>query len=79
MREIQLMMLMEETTTRPATLLSRALYYTGLSGLTFSWDAIPGMAYHPLQDSNWKDGAAAHGDNLITQLYEHCWQSVRAY
>ena len=61
-REIQLAMLLEENKTRPATLLSRALYYTGLCGLTFAWSAIPGMEYSLLSKGKVNAGGKSDDD-----------------
>eukprot|EP00961_Rhodomonas_salina_P298224 3937882-Rhodomonas_salina.1 len=37
------MLLLEESVTRPVTLLARTLYYTGLVGVTPVWSRITGM------------------------------------
>jgi ribonuclease HI len=50
--QVQLLLMLEDSTTRPATLLARTLYYTGLVGISPVWDKVPGM-FPPPPGRDW--------------------------
>mmetsp|Transcript_30074 Transcript_30074/g.61939 ORF Transcript_30074/g.61939 Transcript_30074/m.61939 type:complete len:396 (-) Transcript_30074:63-1250(-) len=75
-REIQTVMLLEESMTRLATLLARLLYLTGLAGITLTWEAILGMGGDPAAPEQEQD---PQEQSLTGGLYDYMWVCVRAY
>jgi len=80
-REVQTAMLLEESMTRPATLLSRVLYLTGLAGITMTWDAIPGMEEAQMEEVRAPDGVpkVMEEQGMMETMYDYMWTCIRAY
>ena len=68
-REVQLMLALEESTNRPPTLLTKLLYILGLSGLTIAWTET-GLHYQKVPEEV-DDEDRVHKQSLTAALYEY--------
>jgi hypothetical protein len=78
-REVQLMLALEESTSRPPTLLTKLLYILGLSGLTMAWE-LTGLEYTGINKQTMTDEEDMRKWGSLTgALYKHGWEQVKQY